>query len=258
MPERTQDSNSKPVVVIRRRPVAKAAVASPAAKPAVVKSTSVATAKPITAKPVVAKQAPAQPVTAKPVSPPVASPLAAPPKKPAPKPPTPPEDPAVIAARRAARTEAIRGVLREIMARWPHTFPPYPEPVRPLARGIVHLLAAQLPTVSKTRVHQAIGFWQRQRKALYLHTVIAGGPRYDLDGNPQGEVTPEEQERARRELVAWRADRREKRRTAPQQDRPVTARDRRDTGNPQPSLPVQSDALPEAESKEPVSEGIHK
>lgn len=144
------------------------------------------------------------------------------------------------------------------MAQWPRTFTPYPEPVRPLARGIGHVLAAQLPTVSKAMVHKAISFWQHQRKALYLHRVIAGGPRYDLDGNPQGEVTPEEQERARSELVAWRAARREKQRTAPQRERPVTARDGRDNGNPQPSPPTQSDTIPEAASQEPVSAGVHE
>jgi sRNA-binding protein len=145
------------------------------------------------------------------------------------------------------------------MARWPWTFTPYPEPVRPLARGIGNVIAAQLPTVSKAMVHKAISFWQHQRKALYLHMVIAGGPRYDLDGNPQGEVTPEEQERARTELVAWRAERREKHRnTPPQRDRPLPTRDRRDNGNPQPSPPAQSDTIPEAASQEPVSEGIHE
>ena len=276
MPERTQDVNSKPVVVIRRKPVAKAAVAAPAAKPVVAKPshvvtaksvaakrvaaqpTPVVTAKPVVAKPVAAKQAPAKPVTAKPVSPPVAAPPAAPPNTPAPQPPTPPEDPAVIAARRAARNDAIRGVLRDIMARWPQTFTPYPEPVRPLARGIGNMIAAQLPTGSRALVHKAISFWQRQRKGLYLHRVMMGGPRYDLEGNPQGEVTPEEQERARIELVAWRAERREKQRTDAQRERSVTARDRRENATPQPFPPAQSHAEPEAHSQKPVSEGIHE
>lgn len=258
MPERTQDENSKPVVVIRRKPVAKAAGTPPAAKPAVAKPTAVVTAKSLTAKPVPAKQTPTKPVTAQPVSPPVAAPPAALPNPPAPQPPTPPEDPAVRAARRAARTDAIRVVLRDIMARWPRTFTPYPEPVRPLARGIGNVIAAQWPTVSKTMVHQAIGFWQRQRKALYLHMVIAGGPRYDLDGNPQGEVTPEEQERARVELVAWRAARREKQRIDAQRERPVTTRDGRDNGDLQSSQPARSDRIPEADSQEPGSAGVHE
>ena len=116
----------------------------------------------------------------------------------------------MIAAHRAARNEAIRAVLQEIMARWPRTFAPHPVPVRPLARGLVQVIAAQLPAVSKRMVHQAISFWHQHRKTPYLQAVIAGGPRYDLDGNPQGEVTPEEQERARAELAAWRAYRQER------------------------------------------------
>jgi ProP effector len=244
MPENSQDANSKPVVVIRRRPVAKAAVAKP--KP-------VATAKSVTA-----KQTTAKPATAMQAPRPVSPPPVAPTSKPAPKPPTLPEDPAVIAARQAARNEATRAVLTEIMARWPHTFTPHPVPVRPLARGMVQVIAAQLPAVSKTMVSQAIGFWQRQRKTPYLQAVIAGGPRYDLDGNPHGEVTPEEQERARTELVAWRASRQEKRRHAPQRYRPVTARDGRDNGTPQPLPQPQSNVLPEAEPQERVSEGTHE
>jgi sRNA-binding protein len=149
-------------------------------------------------------------------SPSVASPPLAPESTAAPKPPPPPEDPAVIAARRAEHIAAIQAVLKEIMARWPQTFSPHPQPVRPLATGIGQVIAAQLPQVSKKLVPQAIAFWQRQRKTPYLQTLIAGGPRYDLDGNPQGEVTPEQQERARNELLAWRAYRREKRRAATQ------------------------------------------
>jgi ProP effector len=119
------------------------------------------------------------------------------------------------------------------MSRWPQTFSPHPVPVRPLATGIGQVIAAQLPEVSKTLVHQAIAFWQRQRKTSYLQALIAGGSRYDLDGNPQGEVTPEHQERAREELVAWRAYRQEKQRMASQRSRPVPASGERDTGNPQ-------------------------
>lgn len=120
------------------------------------------------------------------------------------------------------------------------------------------MIAAQLPTVSKAMVHKAISFWQRQRKALYLHRVIAGGPRYDLDGHPQGEVTPEEQERARIELGAWYVERREKQRNAPQRDRPITGRDGSDNGDHQPSPPEQSDTILEAASQEPVSAGVHE
>jgi ProP effector len=119
----------------------------------------------------------------------------------------------VVTARRAARIAAIRAVLKEVMDRWPQTFSPHPLPVRPLATGIGKVIAEQLPEVPKTLVHQAIAVWQRQRKTSYLQALIAGGPRYDLDGKLHGEVTPEQQERAQKELLAWLADRQEKRRT---------------------------------------------
>jgi sRNA-binding protein len=121
----------------------------------------------------------------------------------------------VIAARRAARYEAVRAVLQDLMARWPQTFTLYPEPVRPLARGIGKVVTAQLPHGSRRLVSDAIAFWQRLRKTPYLQALIAGGPRYDLEGNPQDEVTPEQQAQARKDLAAWRAYRQEKRGTRP-------------------------------------------
>jgi sRNA-binding protein len=139
----------------------------------------------------------------------------------------------VVAARRAARIATIQTVLKQLMDRWPQTFSAYPLPVRPLATGIGRVIAAQLPEVSKSVVHQAIAFWQRQRKTAYLQMLIAGGPRYDLDGNPHGEVTPEQQQQAREALVAWQANRQEKRRVAPQQPRAFTSPSESNDGPPQ-------------------------
>jgi sRNA-binding protein len=161
-------------------------------------------------------------------------------RHPEPKPPAPPEDPAVVTVRRAERIVATQAVFKELMERWPQTFAPHPVPIRPLARGIAKMIAAQLPKSSRWLVHQAIAFWQRQRKTAYLQALIAGGPRYDLDGNPQGEVTPEEQERARADLVAWRAYRQEKRRAVAQQHQSPTACSGRDNGNPQ-DVPTAAD-----------------
>ena len=44
----------------------------------------------------------------------------------------------------------------------------------------------------------------------YCHALFKGGPRYDLDGNPRGEVTPEDQERVRQDLQAFYERRRRK------------------------------------------------
>jgi sRNA-binding protein len=47
----------------------------------------------------------------------------------------------------------------------------------------------------------------------YYRAVLRGGPRYDLDGNTRGEVTPEDQERAKQDLQAF-YDRRKKKQAA--------------------------------------------
>jgi len=44
----------------------------------------------------------------------------------------------------------------------------------------------------------------------YCRALLQGGPRYDLNGNPRGEVTPEEQERAKRDLAAFYERRKQK------------------------------------------------
>ena len=144
----------------------------------------------------------------------------------------------MVAARRAARIAMIQAVLKEVMDRWPQTFSRHPQPVRPLATGIGRVIAAQLPEASKTLVHQAIAVWQRQRKTCYLQALIAGGPRYDLDGKLHGEVTPEQQERAQKELSAWRAARQDKRRLLPQRARAATAGEGKGYDNPPDAPPV--------------------
>ena len=48
-------------------------------------------------------------------------------------------------------------------------------------------------------------------RVIYWKAVMQGGPRYDLDGNPKGEVTPEQQASAREQRKAW-YDRRAERR----------------------------------------------
>jgi sRNA-binding protein len=144
----------------------------------------------------------------------------------------------VVAARRADRIAAIQTLLTELMTRWPQTFARHLFPVRPLATGIGQVIATQLPQVSKKLVHQAIAFWQRQRKTPYLQALMAGGPRYDLDGNPHGEVTPEQQEHAREELIAWQAYQQEKRRRTGQGARSASSPKERGNSNPPGTLTI--------------------
>lgn len=48
---------------------------------------------------------------------------------------------------------------------------------------------------------------------IYLRAIVAGGPRYDLSGQPCGVVTAEQQENARRLLVTLKASGKKKRST---------------------------------------------
>ena len=46
---------------------------------------------------------------------------------------------------------------------------------------------------------------------MYWKALRQGGPRYDLAGNPKGEVTPEQQADARQKRTVWFARRAEQR-----------------------------------------------
>jgi ProP effector len=121
----------------------------------------------------------------------------------------PATDPTRVAEQqRQQRQEAVAAVLQQLMARWPQTFSAYPAAVRPLARGIDKDLVAQLPGASRRQIGFALAGWQRQRRPAYWQALARGGPRYDLEGNARGEVTPEEQVEAQR-LVAEYAARRQ-------------------------------------------------
>jgi ProP effector len=128
-------------------------------------------------------------------------------------PPAPPAaDPARVAEQqRQQRHQAIAAVLQQLMTRWPQTFSAYPAAVRPLARGIDKDLVAQLPGCSRRQIGFALTWWQRQRRPTYWQALARGGPRYDLEGNARGEVTPEEQAEAQRLLAEYAAHRQARR-----------------------------------------------
>jgi sRNA-binding protein len=90
------------------------------------------------------------------------------------------------------------------MEQWPTTFPARPDDVRPLAVGIHEQLGKQFPDRSPEQVRRAIAQWRYPRLGAYLRVVARGGPRFDLDGNPSGEVSTSEQENARERLKEWR------------------------------------------------------
>jgi sRNA-binding protein len=50
--------------------------------------------------------------------------------------------------------------------------------------------------------------FQHLMRPAYGRAVLQGGPRYDLNGQPRGEVTLKEQEHARRDLAAFEEQKR--------------------------------------------------
>jgi ProP effector len=112
--------------------------------------------------------------------------------------------------RKERERQARRELLDVLRDRWPQVFPIDFQQVKPLALGIKRDIAAHLPQHSLLRIGGAIGVFQRLMGPAYYRAILRGGPRYDLDGNPRGEVTPEEQEQAKRDLAAF-YERRKKR-----------------------------------------------
>ena len=99
-------------------------------------------------------------------------------------------------------------IATALTTRWPHLFRVTPETIRPLAIGIANDLCAQLPDYSPKLVHHTLSQWMADHRVIYWKALMLGGSRYDLDGNPKGEVTPEQQADARAKRKAW-YDRRE-------------------------------------------------
>jgi ProP effector len=106
-------------------------------------------------------------------------------------------------SKKEQQKQARRELLEVLRARWPQAFPRDWRQVRPLAIGIHRDLAAALPGHSHRQIGAAFNLFRFLTGPAYFRALIKGGPRYDLDGNPRGEVTAEEQEQAQRDLAAY-------------------------------------------------------
>jgi hypothetical protein len=124
--------------------------------------------------------------------------------------------------RRLQEKYALLDLLRD---RWPQTFPADFRLVKPFAKGVHKELQKALPEVKPVVLWRTIYFYQRGGKGAYWRAILRGGPRYTLDGTPQGEVTAAEQEHAKQALAAvaawWKARRaRRPYRESPQEETP--------------------------------------
>ncbi len=130
--------------------------------------------------------------------------------RPAPKraaaPVKPPQPPPTLAPgqlnRRQRDAQAQQELLGQFRVRWPQAFPFAWHEIKPLARGVHQELATHFPDTKLSLIKQTIARFQRSYDGAYWRAVLKGGPRYNLDGSPNGEVTGEEQEQATKNLAA--------------------------------------------------------
>jgi ProP effector len=122
-----------------------------------------------------------------------------PPPKPAPPTPaivqSPPPITAEAAARRRARYERQEALFRQLRGIAPALFATMPPP--PMAIGIHRTIVERLGLDQKDA--RSVGRLLRrhvQRPSYQRGLIAEGAVRLDLDGNPAGEVTPEERAQA--------------------------------------------------------------
>jgi ProP effector len=121
----------------------------------------------------------------------------------------------LVLSKTAERKRRRSEVLEILRTRWPQTFPRDFRQIRPWATGIAQDVVRLLPEQPYRGVKDAISVYRLMATPSYCRALLQGGSRYDLDGNPRGEVTPEDQERARQDLKAFYERRREKQKRPP-------------------------------------------
>ena len=107
------------------------------------------------------------------------------------------------AAAGTKRSRYNRKKLELLITHWPAVF--NLDAPRPLVVGAAELITADMRARGITgggRVRAAIALYTR--RTSYLKALAAGGPRYNLAGDPAGEVTAEQQQRALDTLAAMK------------------------------------------------------
>jgi ProP effector len=124
----------------------------------------------------------------------------------------------------------VAAVLILLAERWPRCFFIYERRRRPLKIGIhLDILATLDSAVTEIELGTALACYVANR--CYRLAMTAGAPRIDLDGNPAGEVTAEQAETARKQLLAA-AEKRQRREAARKASAPKPA------PTPAPALPA--------------------
>lgn len=138
-------------------------------------------------------------------------------EKPAPQPPKPAKLPKAKAPKPLSREQRIarnraknlrRGqeAIARLITHWPQLFSlDHPQPLKiGIADDILADIKACELDLTRARVSAALMFYTQN--AAYQEAVLTGGSRFDLSGQPCGEITAEQQTHASRQLEKWQAD----------------------------------------------------
>ncbi|MBI4863891.1 MAG: tRNA (N6-threonylcarbamoyladenosine(37)-N6)-methyltransferase TrmO [Candidatus Riflebacteria bacterium] len=90
--------------------------------------------------------------------------------------------------------DKIAPVLRALAAAHPELIPDGPDKVRPWATGLHEVLFQLHPEFSRKLIREALEAVSRTRR--YQEALVAGGPRYDIEGRVRGEVSQEQRDMA--------------------------------------------------------------
>jgi sRNA-binding protein len=126
-----------------------------------------------------------------------------------------PSEPEGAPSKTKERQAAGLVLLTELGSRFPKLFRrEWNSPPLPMKIGLHTDLQALFPEIDSRTVREALRQYTMRCGWLYQEAVAKGGPRYDLEGNPQGEVTPAEQELAEKALAQWRQKREQRQQAA--------------------------------------------
>ena len=93
--------------------------------------------------------------------------------------------------------ETTRAFLVE---RFPKLFAPKGAAKLPLALGVADDIIGLLPEIGRRRLHAALDDYTSG--PTYLGSIVAGAPRFDLEGKLRGEVTEPEAKYARERMTS--------------------------------------------------------
>lgn len=123
-------------------------------------------------------------------------------KEPKPKqqPPKPLSREERIAKKRAKKLQQGQQAIASLIAHWPQLLSiDHPKPLRiGIADDILEDIKARELDLSRSKVSAALMFYSQN--PAYQEAVLSGGSRFNLNGQPCGDITPEQQTHASRQF----------------------------------------------------------